>query len=79
MYAVLGTDKKGRPNLVVMFKGDREVHRMILTTAEGIVQANAFLQAMNTGHEIKFESYSQYDQLIRAVFESFKQKKTTAS
>lgn len=69
----LGTDKNGCPAL---FINGRKV--LALTTAKEIAVVNEFLRSMDTGIEIKFETYSQYGQLIMDVMEALAKKKATA-
>lgn len=69
----LGTDKNGCPAL---FINDRKV--LTLITAKKIVYCNEFLRSMDTGIEIKFETYSQYGQLLMDVMEALAKKKANA-
>ena len=68
--------KKNAPTVVVML--DNKTYCIPLKHAIAIQYFNRLLRTLDTGIEIKFESYSQYAKLLMDVTEALEQKKTTA-
>lgn len=72
----LGVSKKGAPMLKVMFRilnGQYEKNclfmNQVVTKGFQIHIANEFLRSLDTGVEVIFESYQQYDQMIMDIAE----------
>lgn len=73
----LGESKKGDPMVTIWFKilsGDYKNSRLffnqVITKGFQIHNVNELLRAMDTGLNIKFESYSQYGQLLMDIHEA---------
>ncbi len=77
MIIELMSDKKNRPVAFVSLD-DKEYH-IPLKHGVAIQMFNQILRSLDTGIEIKFESYSQYAQLLEDVSEAVQKKKATAS
>lgn len=65
----------GDPALIVRYENldkTTDTYCFPLTNAHDIVFANSYLRNLNTGIDIKFESYWQYGQLIDDCFKMYK-------
>ena len=72
----LGVSKKGSPMLICWFKilnGEYKNSRLfmnqVMTSGNGIHHANEFLRSLDSGIDIKFMSFKQYEQLVMDVAE----------
>lgn len=72
----LKASKKGEPMLSIWFnivgnkfKGQKIFYNQMLTTGFGIHIANEMLRSLDSGINITFEDYVQYNELIQDVFE----------
>ncbi|CVK19196.1 hypothetical protein [Sporomusa sphaeroides] len=77
MIIELMSDKKNRPVAFVSLD-DKEYH-IPLKHIVAIHMFNQILRSLDTGIDIKFESYKQYEQLLNDVSEAVQKKKATAS
>lgn len=76
MIIELIADEKNRPVAFVSLD-DKEYH-IPLKQGVAIHMFNQILRSLDTGIEIKFESYAQYTQLLENVSEAVQKKKATA-
>lgn len=76
MIIELIADEKNRP--VAFVRLDDEMYHIPLKHGLAIQQFNQILKALDTGIEIKFESYTQYAKLLEDVSKAMQQKKATA-
>ncbi|KGO14001.1 hypothetical protein NZ45_09715 [Clostridium botulinum] len=62
---------KGQPTLKISYKTKIEDFNIILrkplTTGLQLYLANEFLRSLNTGIDIKFESFTQYNELLKSI------------
>lgn len=72
----LKASKKGDPMLSIWFnvvgnkfKGQKIFYNQMLTTGFGIHMANEMLRSLDSGVDVVFEDYAQYNELIQEVFE----------
>lgn len=78
----LGESKKGDPMVKVWFKivSDGEFKGSLIFMNQVITQGfqihivDEFLRSLETGIEVKFESYSQYNELLLDIFEAIEGK-----
>ncbi|MBU5439459.1 hypothetical protein KQI42_15700 [Tissierella sp. MSJ-40] len=68
---VLKESDYGDPELAIYLKTPvmnfKFVYRQRLTNALAIHMSNEFLKSLNTGLEIKFESFKQYNALLKSI------------
>ncbi len=76
MELKLSADKKGKPVAIVILED--ESYHIPLKHSAVIHVFNQILKTLDTGIEIKFESYAQYTQLLKDVSEAIQKKKATA-
>ncbi|NFQ67346.1 hypothetical protein [Clostridium sporogenes] len=64
-------DFKGQPTLKISYKTKIEDFNIILrnplTTGLQLYLANEFLRSLNTDIDIKFENFSQYNELLKSI------------
>lgn len=73
----LGESKNGNPMMVCWmeildgeFKGNKLFYYQVMHVGFGIHKANEFLRALDSGVDIEFESFKQYNDLLLDVHEA---------
>lgn len=57
------------------YKGQHIFYNQMLTTGFGIHNANGFLRSMESGVEIKFDSFKQYNDMLMDIMEAIETDK----
>ncbi|MCC5427831.1 hypothetical protein [Clostridium botulinum] len=66
---VLVENKNGKPMLLIEYinKDFYIFYKATLTNGFNLYNANKLLRSLNTGIDIKFESFTQYNELLKSI------------
>lgn len=77
----LGESKSGKPMMVCWmeildgeYKGQKLFYYQVIHVGFGIHKANEFLRSLESGLEVKFENFKQYNDLLMDIHEAIDEK-----